>query len=126
MGSVSTGKIFGFYEFAKKYSNIYITIGSSALVGSLGQIFIYLMISEFEALPCSITTTTRKFLTVLMSVLFMPGNSLSVRQQVATIVVFAALFVDAFWGKKSKLPEQNSSKPESSDIEKNESNPGNK
>lgn len=124
--SVATGEIFGFYQFATKYTNINIMIGSSALVGCLGQICIYLMISEFGALPCSIVTTTRKFFTVLISVVFMPGNSLSVRQLVATVVVFAALFADAFWGKKKKLPMEESSEEEStSDIEKNEPMHGN-
>lgn len=99
IGATVTGEIFGFYEFASKYPEVLFKIGSAAFVGSFGQIFIFMMISEFGPLPCSIVTTTRKFFTVLISVIFMK-NPLSGRQQIATVIVFGALFADAFWGKK--------------------------
>lgn len=122
IGSVVTGEISGFYEFASKYPDVYLKIGSAAIVGSFGQIFIFMMISEFGPLPCSIVTTTRKFFTVLISVMFMPGNSLSNRQIIATVIVFAALFADAFWGKKKLCQPKAEAVPteEPIDIEKNE------
>jgi solute carrier family 35 (UDP-galactose transporter), member B1 len=97
--SVAYGETRGFFEFVLKYPDVLWKIGSSALVGSCGQIFIFMMVSEFGPLPCSIVTTTRKLFTVLISVIFM-GNPLSGRQQIATVIVFAALFADAFLGKK--------------------------
>lgn len=120
VGTVLTGEISKFYEFALKYPDVYAKIGSAAIVGSFGQIFIFMMISEFGPLPCSIVTTTRKFFTVLISVLFM-GNPLSTRQIFATAIVFAALFADAFWGKKQLCgkPPVQAVPTEDPDIEKN-------
>ena len=46
------------------------------------------MVSEFGPLPCSIVTTTRKFFTVLGSVIFF-GNELSKRQWIGTSLVFS-------------------------------------
>lgn len=120
IGTIGTGEIVHFYEFATKYPDLYLKIGSAALVGSMGQIFIFMMISEFGPLPCSIVTTTRKFFTVLISVLFM-GNSLTNRQQIATAIVFAALFADAIWGKKQLCgkPPVEAVPTEDPDLEKN-------
>lgn len=99
VATIAIGEISNFYEFAVKYPDVLTKIGSAAVVGSMGQIFIFMMISEFGPLPCSIVTTTRKFFTVLISV-FVMGNSLTMRQVIATAVVFTALFADALWGKK--------------------------
>lgn len=99
IGTLAYGEVFGFIEFATKYPDVYAKIGTAAVVGSFGQVFIFMMISEFGPLPCSIVTTTRKFFTVLISVIFM-GNPLSPRQMIATAIVFGALFADALFGKK--------------------------
>lgn len=48
--------------------------------------FIFLTVTEFGPLPCSIITTTRKFFTVLASVILF-GNVLSGRQWIGTILV---------------------------------------
>ena len=52
-------------------------------------------VTEFGPLPCSIITTTRKFFTVLGSVLFF-GNTLGSRQWVGTALVFSGKFFIAF------------------------------
>ena len=121
IGACATGEIFKFFEFASKYPDVYLKIGSAAVIGSVGQIFIFMMISEFGPLPCSIVTTTRKFFTVLISVIFI-GNPLTTRQMFATGVVFAALFADAIWGKKQLCGKQEviAVPTEASDVEKNE------
>ena len=48
--------------------------------------FIFLTVTEFGPLPCSIMTTTRKFFTVLASVILF-GNVLSGRQWIGTVLV---------------------------------------
>jgi solute carrier family 35 (UDP-galactose transporter), member B1 len=120
VGICATGEIVKFHEFASKYPDLYGKIALAALSGSLGQIFIFMMISEFGPLPCSITTTLRKFFTVIISVLFM-GNPLKIQQQIATAIVFAALFADAFWGKKQLCgkPKAQPVPTEEPDVEKN-------
>lgn len=61
--------------------------------------FIFLTVADFGPLPCSIITTTRKFFTVLASVIFF-GNSLSNRQWLGTILVFSGLTLDSIYAKK--------------------------
>ena len=65
------------------------------------QMFIFLTVANFGPLPCSIITTTRKFFTVLFSVIFF-GNALSDRQWLGTGLVFVGLALDSFYGKKSQ------------------------
>lgn len=55
-------------------------------------------VSEFGPLPCSIATTTRKFFTVLASVIVF-GNDLLPRQWIGTVLVFSGLFLDGLYGK---------------------------
>lgn len=102
----ATMEIFHFYDFVNIHPNVIIKIAGSAFVGSFGQIFIFLMISQFGSLPCSIATTTRKFFNVLISVFFF-GNSLIPRQWVATGIVFTALLLDTLFGKKKIFGRKN-------------------
>lgn len=53
----------------------------------LCQTFIFLTVVNFGPLTCSIVTTTRKFFTILGSVILF-GNAMSVMQWVGTILVF--------------------------------------
>lgn len=109
IAAVVTGDVFGFIKFVRKHPDILLRITSASLVGSLGQVFVYMMVSGFGALACSITTTTRKLFTVLISVTIM-GNALTVRQDIAIVIVFGALFADAYWGKKKGGEQQNDQK----------------
>ena len=65
-------------------------------------------VSDFGPLPCSIITTTRKFFTVLASVVIF-GNALSQRQWVGAAFVFAGAFKKANslefkrWFEREKL-----------------------
>lgn len=59
------------------------------------QFFIFLMVSEFGPLPCSVVTTTRKFFTVLGSVILF-GNTLLPRQWFGTVFVFLGKNTDLY------------------------------
>ncbi|CAB4063822.1 SLC35B1 [Lepeophtheirus salmonis] len=72
---------------------------------ALGQLFIYICVADFGPLPCSIITTTRKFFTVLGSVIFF-GNSLISRQWIGTLFVFTGLILDGIFGKSAPSPIQ--------------------
>jgi len=96
---VVTGEGKEFLSFSFKYPELYGHIATLALAGAIGQLFIFMMVSSFGPLPCSIVTTTRKFFSVLFSVIFF-GNSLAGRQWLGTILVFAGLFADMLVGKK--------------------------
>ncbi|CAG0881658.1 unnamed protein product, partial [Darwinula stevensoni] len=54
----------------------------------LFQLFIFVSVADFGPLPCSIITTTRKFFTVLGSVVIF-GNRLIPRQWLGTCLVFS-------------------------------------
>lgn len=96
---VLTGEGSEFVAFTIKHPELIGHLASLALAGAIGQLFIFMMVSHFGPLPCSVVTTTRKFFTVLFSVLFF-GNSLSGRQWFGTTLVFAGLFADMLMGKK--------------------------
>ncbi|XP_065350838.1 solute carrier family 35 member B1 [Cloeon dipterum] len=98
-----SGEIWDFVAFVGRHPDIVWQLASFAIAGALGQFFIFLTVSEFGPLPCSIITTTRKFFTVLGSVIFF-GNSLLTRQWIGTLFVFAGLFLDGMYGKSPAAP----------------------
>ncbi|ETN59885.1 solute carrier family 35 member B1 [Anopheles darlingi] len=104
-GLLLSGEGKDFIMFASRHPQLFTHLSLLAITGALGQLFIFMMVSSFGALACSVVTTTRKFFTVLFSVLFF-GNTLSGRQWVGALLVFTGLFADMFYGKKppSKAP----------------------
>lgn len=94
-----TGEGASFLSFCFKHPELFGHLASLALAGAIGQLFIFMMVSSFGPLPCSVVTTTRKFFTVLFSVVFF-GNSLTSRQWLGTFLVFFGLFADMLVGKK--------------------------
>lgn len=107
-----TGEGKHFLEFTFKHPELFTHLLALALTGAIGQLFIFMMVAGFGPLPCSIVTTTRKFFTVLFSVLFF-GNMISGRQWLGTVLVFTGLFADMFLGKK---PPVNDKKDESKKL----------
>lgn len=104
-GIFLTGEAMEFVKFATNYPNVLYEMGLFGVTGALGQLCIFTMVSSFGPLACSIVTTTRKFFTVLFSVIF-NGNTLTWVQWIGVGLVFAGLFADAFFGKKTK-PKKN-------------------
>ena len=68
---------------------------------SFFQIFIFMTVTQFGPLTCSIITTTRKFFTILGSVIIF-GHPMSSRQWFGTMFVFAGLSLDSAYGKERK------------------------
>lgn len=95
---IVTFQISEFAQFIRNYPEAICYILIMCIVGCIGQTFIYTMVSSFGSLPCSIVTTSRKFFTVLFSVLFYL-NPLTPLQWFATVLVFSALLADAFLGR---------------------------
>lgn len=97
-----SGELTDFIPFLQRYPSTMWHIMIFSIAGAFGQYFIFLTVADFGPLPCSIITTTRKFFTVLGSILIF-GNNLSSRQWISTFIVFSGLFLDAMYGKdKSK------------------------
>ncbi len=84
---VASGEIWDFLAFVARYPDVVWQLGLFSITSALGQYFIFQCISEFGPLPCSIVTTTRKFFTVLASVVFF-GNTLIQRQWLGATLVF--------------------------------------
>lgn len=97
---VLSGELIAFLGFLQRHPSSIWQILLFTATGAIGQYFIFVMVTDFGPLPCSIVTTTRKFFSVLASVLFF-GNALLVRQWLATLLVFLGLFLDSFYGKTS-------------------------
>ncbi|XP_050448041.1 solute carrier family 35 member B1 [Cataglyphis hispanica] len=98
---VISGELFDFIHFLQRYPFTIWHITTFSIAGAFGQYFIFLTVAEFGPLPCSIITTTRKFFTVLGSILIF-GNNLSPRQWLSTFIVFSGLFLDVMYGKDKK------------------------
>jgi solute carrier family 35 (UDP-galactose transporter), member B1 len=80
-------------------------------VGSIAQFFISEMIANFGALPLSLVLTTRKLITVFLSVLIYK-HSLNIEQWIAAVFVFMALLLDAIYSHLDKRGEDVISKVE--------------
>lgn len=85
-----------FFKFILKYPESIVHLTLLAVAGGLGQLFIFTMILKFGSLSNSIVTTTRKFFTVLFSVIIF-GNALTKLQWFGAILVFSGLFADKFY-----------------------------
>lgn len=96
-----TGELFEFMAFVRRHPDLLVHLASFAVTSALGQNFIFMTISHFGPLVCSLVTTTRKFFTILASVIFF-GNVLSSRQFVGTAFVFSGLVGDAVFAKKKQ------------------------
>merc|ERR1719369_472039 len=94
-----TGEGLEFLYFVERHPTVLWQLATFSVASALGQFFIFMCVSEFGPLPCSIITTTRKFFTVLASVLFF-GNTLISRQWLGTVLVFAGIFLDGLYGKQ--------------------------
>lgn len=100
-----TGEGRDFIEFAKRNPEIIWQMSLVAALGTVGQAFIAAMISNFGSLPLSLVTTTRKFFTVLVSVVLF-GNNLTAVQWIATATIFSALLLDAIFSKKLRAIDE--------------------
>lgn len=70
------------------------------LSGALGQVFIFITISKFGALTCSIIGLARKVTTLVASIYFY-GHSLNAIQ-FSGLALSVASMVMNFWGKQKK------------------------
>ncbi|CAF4717986.1 unnamed protein product [Rotaria sp. Silwood1] len=99
IGILITGEMYGLYTFLKVYPHVIFKMFLLGLTGAIGQNFIFLTIEWFGPLTCSIFTTTRKFFTILCSILIF-GNPITQQQMFGTALVFVGLFLEQFYGKK--------------------------
>lgn len=111
------GEVIDVFNFAKRHPNILLHLLILGIAAAIGQLFIYTMVSSFGSLACSVTTTVRKFFSVIFSILFFQNPSNFI-QWIGAILVFSALLGDAFFGKDR--PKRNDEKKETEMIDVHE------
>lgn len=117
-----TSEIWGFMDFVNRYPTVVNDVIWFSVLSALGQVgfpsvchisisnnndvwciycqqlFIFLTVAEYGPLPCSVVTTTRKFFTVLVSILYF-RNPATFRQWIGTILVFTGIALDNLKGQ---------------------------
>ena len=87
---LASGEGLEFISFIQRHPAVIWHLATFSVASALGQFFIFMCVSEFGPLPCSIVTTTRKFFTVLGSVILF-GNSLLPHQWFGAVLVFTGV-----------------------------------
>jgi len=97
----TSGELLSFIGFCGRYPYVLWNMVLFSIASAMGQNFIFITVANFGPLTCSVVTTTRKFFTILFSVLFF-GNAINNRQWLAVGLVFTGLGLDATYGKIKK------------------------
>jgi len=93
-----SGQAHSFIAFAKENPAVIKDIAIVSILGTLGQVFIFYTIANFSALLLSIVTTTRKFFTVLVSIVYY-NHEMSSMQWMSIGLVFLGVFIEMSGGK---------------------------
>ncbi|XP_060593752.1 solute carrier family 35 member B1-like isoform X2 [Ruditapes philippinarum] len=101
LGLVFTGEGIAFLGFVQRYPSVMPKMVTFGIASAIGQVFIFITVTSFGPLPCSIITTTRKFFTILGSVILF-SNPMYPRQWAGTVLVFMGLGLDSAYGKEKK------------------------
>lgn len=101
---VTTGELWRFLAFVNRYPYVTWHLLLFGFGSAIGQHFIFVTVTTFGPLTCSIITTTRKFFTILASVILF-SNPLLLRQWGGVLLVFAGLAMDSVFGKTKKKPK---------------------
>lgn len=88
-------------EFTSKYPEVTRQLLEMSIATPIGNQFIFLMITTFGALQCSIVTTSRKFLTILLNTIWF-GRSVSFNQWLSVGVVFLGVCMDIYGSTMDK------------------------
>ncbi|XP_065320418.1 solute carrier family 35 member B1-like [Gordionus sp. m RMFG-2023] len=103
LGIFLTGEGPKFVSFIHRHPKVLLDFLVFGITSALGQHFIFVTVTDFGPLTCSLVTTTRKFFTILASVILF-GNPMNSRQWWGTTLVFIGLMLDTFYGKAIKKP----------------------
>ncbi|XP_048441067.1 UDP-galactose/UDP-glucose transporter 3-like [Pyrus x bretschneideri] len=101
------GSGFEAVQFCKQHPEAAWDIFLYCLCGAAGQNFIFLTISRFGSLANTTITTTRKFVSIVVSSL-LSGNPLSTKQWGSVVMVFSGLSYHIYhkWRKSQRVPKK--------------------
>ena len=91
IANIITGQGQSGFQYCMEYTHIWIAILKFSLCSAFGQVFIFFTITGPGPLVCTTITTTRKFFTILLSVMLNPNNHLNNNQWIAVGLVFLGL-----------------------------------
>lgn len=100
-----TGKGLGVLGFCQRHPAAAWDMMLFCLCGALGQLFVFLTIKLFSSLVTTLVCTTRKFFSILFSVL-VNGNPLLPEQWAAAAMVFSGLIASSFVTRRQKRKQQ--------------------
>jgi len=104
--SVVSLQLFKFLAFVTKYPMVLKDLFLVLIMTTLGQIFIFYTIANFSPFILSIITTTRKFFTVLASIVIYEHKIIGM-QWAAIGLVFVGIFIEIFGAKSQpRKPER--------------------
>lgn len=106
IGLLTSGEGVEFLGFVQRHPSVLTKMLTFSCASALGQMFIFMTVTSFGPLTCSIITTTRKFFTILASVILFQ-NPMNSRQWVGTVLVFTGLGLDSAYGKEKKHEAKN-------------------
>ncbi|KAM1026815.1 hypothetical protein ACFX2A_040656 [Malus domestica] len=101
------GSGFEAVQFCKQHPEVAWDIFLYCLCGAVGQNFIFLTISRFGSLANTTITTTRKFVSIVVSSV-LSGNPLSTKQWGSVVMVFSGLSYHIYhkWRKLQRAPQK--------------------
>ena len=106
------GQLLKAIDFLRRFPPAFLILFGLNSAMAFGQIFIYKLVMEFDPLVCSLTTTTRKFFSILASVIIY-NHPINPMQWTGIGLVFAGLLLPEVQGivarlsgksKETKLP----------------------
>lgn len=97
--------LFKFVGFVQAHPECIQWLLALGVCSALGQHFIFSIVTQHGPLLCSIVTTTRKFFTIMLSVVLF-GNSMTTQQWGGSLLVFVGLSVDAYFESRSAPPKK--------------------
>jgi UDP-galactose transporter B1 len=91
-----------FIQYCVKYPAVIQDLAVIAVLGTFGQLFIFYIVTKFNSWILGVVTTTRKFFTVLASILVY-SHELNVYQWISVGLVFIGVAIEIFCKEKKAL-----------------------
>eukprot|EP00762_Andalucia_godoyi_P003134 ANDGO_01091.mRNA.1 Solute carrier family 35 member B1 homolog len=89
---LASGQLYDSFGFVARNPEVLIDLLTFSLCSAGGQVFIHYVIVSHSSLACALITTTRKFFSVILSVVYF-GHHLAPAQWACALMVFACIFV---------------------------------
>jgi len=102
-------EFFDLVTYLQEYPDVIQQLLIMGLLGAMGQSFIFYTIANFSPLILSIITSVRKFMTVMLSIIYY-SHPVNDNQKYAIALVFGGIVVEMFLGKKKKAEVKDEAK----------------